>query len=147
VSTAHLQPVPGEFIKIATNVWTEPFWQATKEERLVVCQCSACGRMRTPPTPFCPSCQSQEINWKQLSGRGHVYSYTICHNRAPIPGVTPKMTYAPAVIELDDAPGVRLVANLVGMPASAVRIGLPVEITWQEAQGGWKVPLFRPVAA
>ncbi len=141
--TSKLGPVPGEHIKISTNQWTEPFWQAGKEDRLVVAQCAKCQVQRMPPTPFCPNCQSQELDWPQLSGRGTIYSYSICH-RSPFPGVVDNMTYVPIIVELDGAPGIRLVSNLVDATLDDLKIGLPVEILWNPIQDGWKVPLFRP---
>jgi uncharacterized OB-fold protein len=137
------QIIPGEFIKIATNVWTEPFWQAAKEGRLVGCKCAKCGQFRMPPSPFCPNCQSQEIDWTPLSGRGVVYSFSVCH-RSPFPGMTPEFTYVPAIVELPDAPGTRLCSNIVDVDSDDVHIGMDVEILWGDAQDGWKVPIFRP---
>ncbi|MDE2465770.1 MAG: hypothetical protein KGO02_18955 [Alphaproteobacteria bacterium] len=43
------QPISGDFIKIATNVWTEPFWQAAKEETLVAFWYAECRHLRIPP--------------------------------------------------------------------------------------------------
>lgn len=46
------QALPGETVHIATDPYTEPFWQAAKEDRLVAPQCGWCGAFRMPPTPF-----------------------------------------------------------------------------------------------
>ncbi len=135
--------LPGEHVHIGMDPWTEPFWQAAKERRLTAAQCGACGTFRMPPTPFCPNCQSQDTLWPTLSGRGTVYSFAIC-NRSPFPGVE-DFVYVPAVIDIDGAPGVRLVSNVVGVDPETVRIGMPVQVDWNDIAEGWKQPVFRVV--
>lgn len=133
--------IPGDHIQITTDTWTEPFWQAAKAERLTACQCGACGHFRMPPTAFCPSCQSQKVNWPTLPGTGTVFSFAIC-NKSPFPDV-PDFVYVPVVVDLDGAPGARLVSNLVGMPAEDVVIGMRVQVDWNDIRDGWKLPIFR----
>ena len=132
--------LPGEFIHITTDPWTEPFWQAAKEERLVAAQCECCATFRMPPTPYCPNCQSQTTKWPQLSGRGSIYSFAVC-DRSPYPGVE-DFTYIPVVVELDDAPGIRLVSNLIGVTPHEVFIGMPISVAFNPINEGWKYPIF-----
>jgi uncharacterized OB-fold protein len=133
--------LPGEHVHITTDPWTEPFWQAAKDGRLVAAQCAQCQTFRMPPTPFCPNCQSQKTEWPQLSGRGTVYSFAVC-NRSPFPGVE-DFVYIPVVVELDDAPGVRLVSDLVGIDPATVTIGMAVAVDWNPITEGWQQPIFR----
>src|SRR5690606_8390094 len=88
MSDVRATTLPAEAVRITTNSDTEPFWQHAKEGRLVALQCGACGHFRMPPTPFCPECQSTEKNWKELSGRGSVYSYAVIHGFPGIPDIT-----------------------------------------------------------
>jgi hypothetical protein len=135
--------VPGDHIRITTDAWTEPFWQAAKEHRLTAAQCGACGHFRMPPTAFCPACQSQDTRWPNLPGTGTVFSFAIC-TRSPFPDV-PDFVYIPVVVDLDGAPGARLVTNLVGVNAEDVAIGDKVQVDWNPIQGEWVLPIFRPV--
>ena len=135
--------IPGDHIAITTDTWTEPFWQAAKDRRLTACQCAKCGTFRMPPTPFCPECQSQETNWPALPGTGTVFSFAIC-NRSPYPDV-PDFVYVPVVVDLDGAPGARLVSNLAGLNAEDVKIGMKVQVDWNPIQDGWMLPIFKPL--
>lgn len=135
--------VPGDHIRITTDTWTEPFWQAAKEKRLTACQCAECGHFRMPPTPYCPECQSQNVNWPTLPGTATVFSFAIC-TRSPFPDVD-HFVYVPVVVDLDGAPGARLVSNLVGIAAEAVTIGMKVDVEWNDIQDGWRLPIFRPL--
>ncbi|HVV12692.1 Zn-ribbon domain-containing OB-fold protein [Amycolatopsis sp.] len=140
--TALATRLPGENVHIATDPYTEPFWQAAKEERLVAAKCGDCGTFRMPPTPFCPNCQSREVEWAQLSGRAVVFSFSVVHG---FPGL-PDITLVAAVLDLPDAPGARLVSNVVDVDPAKVEIGDEVEVVFSPIADGWKLPLFRPVA-
>ena len=136
------QRPPPELFKLSTNRWTQPFWDATKQHRLVAPQCGSCGSFRMPPTPFCPSCQSQSIEWIVLSGRGSVYSYTIVE-RGIVPGMEAHLPYVPAVIELDGAPGVRLISNVVDVDVADIHVGMAVAVVWDDHANGVAVPRFK----
>jgi uncharacterized OB-fold protein len=132
--------LPGEQIHIATSTDTEPFWQAAKEHRLTACQCAACGHFRMPPTPVCPECSSIERLWPTLPGTGTVFSFAIC-NRNPVTG--DPFVYVPVVVDLDGAPGARLISNVTGCDADDVHIGMAVAVEWTPINDGWVLPNFR----
>ncbi len=123
---------------------TLPWWQAAAEHRLVVQRCTACGHTRLPPAPVCPECRSAEADWKQVSGRGEVYTYTVVHR--PI-AAGQEFPFVIAVIALEDAGGVRMLSNLVGADPAAVEIGLPVELVWEDMSADLAIPRFRPRSA
>ena len=135
------QIIPGDHISITTDTCTEPFWQAAKEHKLTACQCADCGVFRMPPRPFCPECQSKNINWPELPGTATVYSYVVCH-RSPYPDLE-HFTYAPVVVDLDGAPGARLVSNLVDIDPDDIKIGMKVKVDWNPIKDGWVLPIFR----
>ena len=122
---------------------TLPFWQAAAEHRLVVQRCTACGHTRLPPAPLCPACRSADCDWKELSGRGEVYTYTTVHR--PI-AAGQKLPYVVAVIALEDAGGLRMISNLVGVEPEAVAIGVPVEVVWEDMGPELALPRFRPAS-
>jgi uncharacterized OB-fold protein len=126
------------------NATTLPFWQAAAEHRLVVQRCTACGHTRLPPAPVCPACRSADADWKELSGRGEVYTYTIVHRAIAAGQPLPTLI---AVIALEDAGGVRMISNLVGVDPGEVAIGMPVELVWEDMSADLSIPRFRPNAA
>lgn len=134
--------LPGEQIRITTNPDTEPYWQAAKEGRLTACQCGECNRFRMPPTAICPHCGSREKNWPALPGTATVFSYVVC-NKNPKTGED--YVYVPVVVDLDGAPGARLNANVTGVDADDVHIGMKVTVEWTSIQDGWVLPNFRKV--
>lgn len=123
------------------DVITLPWWQAASEHRLVVQRCAACGHTRLPPSPVCPECRSAESDWKEVSGRGEVYTYTFVH-RAIASGQ--ELPFVIAVIALEDAGGLRIISNLVGAKPDELEIGLPVEVVWEDMSEDLAIPRFRP---
>jgi uncharacterized OB-fold protein len=132
--------LPGEQVLIETDGFTEPFWQAASEDRLVAPRCARCGRFRLPPTPFCPSCQSDDVDWVTLSGDATVYSYAVVRG---LPWL-PDLTLVPVVVELPDAPGARLVSNVVRVSPDHVHIGMRLKVVFDGIAGGRKIPHFTP---
>ncbi len=138
-----LHTPPPEWIHINPDHWTQPFWEAAADHRLVCARCGVCGTFRLPPSPFCPRCQSQEVEWPELSGRGTVFTYTIVHHPV-LPDLVESVPYAVAAVDLEEAIGVRLLGNLVGIDSADIRVGMAVELEWADVRAGLSVPRFRP---
>jgi uncharacterized OB-fold protein len=137
---------PAALFDLAVDRWTAPFWEAAREHRLVAARCADCGAFRMPATPFCPGCLSQAIDWTELSGLGTVFSYTVVR-RAITPEMEGALPYVPALIDLDGAPGARLIAAVVGVPVEAVTVGARVRVSWEDRPDGVSVPRFTLVPA
>lgn len=131
---------PNALFQLSTDQWTRPFWEAAARRQLTVSSCAACGTCRMPPTPFCPACQSQKIDWRMLTGLGTIYSYTVVR-RAILPDMDDCLPYVPAVIEVDGGGGTRLISNVVDAPLSAIAIAARVTVVWDDV-GGVIVPRF-----
>lgn len=137
------QALPGDQVRITTDPSTEPFWTAAQEDRLVAPKCADCGTFRLPPTVFCPNCQSRAVDWVQLSGQAEVFSFSVIRG---FPGL-PDITLVAAVLDLPDAPGARLVSDIVEVDPADVHIGMKVQVLFSPIADGWKLPLFRPAAS
>jgi uncharacterized OB-fold protein len=118
---------------------TKPFWDAAKRGALVRQVCDQCGRNFFTPRLACPYCLSEEWAWEESSGRGEVYSFTVCH-RAPEPGFA--VPYVLAIIDLEE--GWSMLSNVVDCSPHDLRLGWPVEATWQQKANGLSLPVFRP---
>ncbi len=121
---------------------TEPFFAAGEEGRLLLATCAACGEVRLPTSPTCPTCLGEGFEWNEVSGRGTVYTFAIMHQRYH-PAWEPDLPYNIAVVELDEGP--RMPANIIGVANDEIIVGMPVEVAW-EREGDAPVPRFRPVA-
>lgn len=135
--------LPADMPAPAVTRETLPFWQAAAEHRLVIQSCAACGQVRHPPGPTCPACRSFDHRWTEVAGSGVVYTYTIVH-QAFVPSLAGFVPYVVAAVQLDDAPAVRLITNLVDVDPARVAVGLAVELVWDDVRPGLALPRFRP---
>jgi uncharacterized OB-fold protein len=115
------------------------FWTAGAEGRLRICRCLACERYIHPPLPRCPSCGGS-VAPAEVSGRARIASFTLNHQQW-LPGLP--VPYAFAAVELIEQAELYLFTNIVGCPVDDIRIGLPVEVEFQQ-QGDVFLPLFKP---
>ena len=118
----------------------EPFWDATREGRLLLQWCAACARPVWYPREVCPQCLGSTLEWRESPGRGVVYACTVEHKAQTRALAAP---YVVALVELDE--GVRLLSNVVGSPPERVAVGDRVRITWEPLPDGRRLPLFEPV--
>lgn len=125
-SSKYLLPAPVVF------PGDEPFWEAAAEGRLLVKHCPKCDRSHYYPRKHCPLCGHHETHWREVSGRGTVYSFSIM-GRAARPT-------APAIIELEEGP--RLSTVVVDADVHALRIDDPVTLRFLPAEGGKRAVAF-----
>lgn len=119
---------------------TRPYWEAARDERLVMQRCDACGSMQYPPDLVCNNCQSADRHFEEVSGRGTVYSHAV-YTRSFSAGF--EAPYVLALVDLEDHPELRMLTNIVETDPEKVEIGMPVEVVF-ESRGEWKIPQFRP---
>lgn len=108
-----------------------PFWEGTRQHRLLVQRCRACGTFQFGPEWICHACRADDLDWHQCSGRGKVYAFErVWH--AVHAALKERLPYLVVLVELPDAGNVRMVGNLLGDPLQEVRIGDDVEVVWED---------------
>src|ERR1700722_11257634 len=94
------------------SVESAPFWEGASAGELRIQACSRCKRLRFPPRPMCPWCQSTERHWPLMSGRGTIWSFVVAHPPL-LPGYAELSPYNVVTIAIDDDPKIRILGNLV----------------------------------
>ena len=133
-----LQPLA----QIHPDARTRGFWDACRRRELRFQRCTDCGAFRHPPLGGCPHCASAASEWVAVKGPARVFSYTIVHHAA-VPALAGDVPYNVVVVEFDDAPGARLISNLVGTPKEELRIGMELELFLDEVGPEVLLPRFR----
>ena len=119
----------------------KPFWDALRAHRLEVQRCGN-GHLRFIPTEICPRCGSQGWTWQQVGGCGKIYTFTVVH-RAPTPAYQADAPYVLAHVELDEGP--RMIGTLIRCDPADVRIGMPVEVVFEDVSDRWTLYKFAPI--
>ena len=120
---------------------TQPYWDAAREERLLIRRCGACGDTHFYPRRFCPSCWSDDVAWEQASGNATLYTWSVVHSN-DLPPFGEKVPYVAAVVDLAEGP--RMMTNVVDCDADALRIGMELTVAFDARTDDVTVPVFRP---
>ena len=128
----------------AADELSQPFWEAAKQHRLVIQRCQECGYFNHPPRPACDACQSQQLQFESVSGRGTIYSFTVMY-QPNIAGFEDQIPYVNILVELEEQPLLFMVANLPGSERDKVRIGRRVEAYLEDVNDEITLPQFRLV--
>jgi uncharacterized protein len=119
---------------------SQPWWDATRERRLVVQRCTTCGHHQHYPRPVCLACAGTELGFVDAAGTGRVHAFTVVH-RAPTPEFEPP--YVVALVRLDE--GVTLLTNVIDCAPDDMRAEERVTVDWQPLHDGRHLPVFRPL--
>ncbi len=138
-TTANQAARPG----VVADEASAPFFEGAAAGVLRLKRCSACQRWLNPAAFLCSNCLSDQLDWAEASGRGVLYTFGIVHQLYD-PGFAPEIPYNVAVVQLEEGP--RLNTNIVGCPNESLRVGMPVQVTFEPIAGGVTVPKFKPPA-
>ena len=94
-------------------------------------RCNDCSAWVFYPRSRCSSCLSDALEWREVSGRGTLYTYTIARQPTS-PHFASEVPQRLAVVELDE--GVRLTTTFVDVADDAIEIGMLLE------------PVFEPIS-
>ena len=120
---------------------SQPFFDAAQRGVLMVRRCSSCGAFQAPVVESCPECLRDDLAWVEVSGRGTLFTFGVMHQNYH-PGFTAELPYNVAVVELEEGP--RLNTNVVGAPNEQLEVGMALEVTFEDAGEGVRLPKFRP---
>ncbi len=117
-----------------------PFWEATRRHELCLQRCADCGHFCYPPGPLCPECLSERSDWMRVGGRGTVTTWVVFHQKY-FASFAADLPYHVVQVQLDEGP--RLTTNLVDVPNTDLRIGMRVEVVFDDVTAEITLPRFR----
>ena len=119
------------------------FWDGCNNHELVIQRCADCGAYRHPPEVICNKCLSFNSRWERVSGKGVIFT---CINVVypPHPALKERVPFNVVIVELPDAPGVRMVGNVVDCTYEDIEIGMPVQVHFEDhPEEGVILPLWK----
>jgi len=106
-----------------------PYYEALARGEFALPACSVCGAWQWYPFEFVKCHAKAQLEWRPVTRRGTVFSYTIVH-RGFLPnaerGAEP---YVAALVELDGVDGVRIPSLLVNLGERTPEIGMRVRLS------------------
>ncbi len=120
---------------------SQPFWDALRDERIVVQHCNACDQWVHYPRSRCSHCLSDQLEFRPVDGAAVVYTFTVARQAtaAPFADEVPQII---TIVELDE--GVRFTTNLVDVAPEDVRVGMRVTPVFDHGSDGRTLLRYRP---
>ena len=137
IMSAYKKPLP------EIQPFTEPFWEATKQRKLLVQTCKSCGARIFFPRRQCPECWSTDLDWMEASGKATIFAFSVTYE-----GVEEMFVDdLPIILAWVDLPeGIRMQTNIIDCDPDSVEIGQEVEVVFKDVTDEITLPYFRPVA-
>ena len=102
---------------------SEPFWTGLSEGRLMIQYSPSSDKWVFYPRALAPGTLADDLEWRQVSGLGTVYTFTVAR-RPTAPPWSDAVPQIIAVVEVAD--GARIPTELVDVDPDAVKVGMPV---------------------
>ncbi|WP_333605681.1 Zn-ribbon domain-containing OB-fold protein [Novosphingobium sp.] len=120
--------------------FSKPFWDGTRDRKLLLQYCRATGQYQFYPRPVSLFTGRTDIEWREVSGRGQIFAFTVAHvARPPFAGHTPFLI---ATVTLDE--GVNVVGDIINCPIEQIAIGMRVRPAWAPLPDGTNLLMFQP---
>ncbi len=116
---------------ISADIAMDAYWEAANKGTLLLKKCADCGEIHYYPRTICPFCMSDNTDWVEASGNGHIYSWSV--QRKPEPA------FAIAFVTLEEGP--TILTNIVDTDLETLSINQPVKLKF-ETREDQPVPVF-----
>ncbi len=122
--------------------YAKDFEAFCRQHELRFQRCQDCGAWRHPPRLMCGMCHSFRWEWSPTRGRGSIYSWTTVF-QALDPAFANDVPYSVAIVGLDEGP--RLATWITGVSHDQLRVGMPVEVWFDNISDEVALPKFKPI--
>jgi uncharacterized OB-fold protein len=133
---AQVRPLP----KTGSYLDTSEYWAGARQGKLMLQYCTEAGRFQHYPRPVSLFTGRKSIEWREASGRGTIYSWTIA--RVAWPGNEHRVPLICAYVDLEE--GVRFLCNVVDCNEEDIFIGMRVVVRWDGLSDEISYPDFAP---
>jgi uncharacterized protein len=122
------------------RTFSKAYWDATRDKKLLVQYDTRSGKYQFFPRVNSIYNGRRELEWREVTGKGQVFSYTIAHRaRPPFQGHEP---FAIGLVTLDE--GVNVMGNIVHCTREQLKIGMRVKPFWAPLANGTHLLMFEP---
>jgi uncharacterized OB-fold protein len=111
---------------------SQPFWDGLREHKVRVQYSPSTGQWVFYPRSLAPRTLAADLEWREVSGKGTVYTYTIAR-RPTAPPWEDALPQLLAVVELDEGP--KLTTELVNVEPEKIKVGMRVRPVFDDIPG------------
>ena len=115
------------------------YWDSANDKKLMVQYSIETEEYFLYSKQLTNAANSNKIEWRQVSGKGEIYSFTIVYAPAG-PAFKEDTPYIVASIKLDE--GARIISNILTNEIEKVAIGNRVKVVFEKQNDGFVIPKF-----
>ncbi len=120
------------------GIYDRKMWEFIANRNWHLQSCCDCGAFQYPPAPGCSVCLSTKLEWKPVSGKARIISWTIFHKQYLAAYPAP---YNVVAVRLEEGPV--FISNIEGPTPEASWIGANVQLVYATMPDGFILPRFR----
>jgi uncharacterized protein len=102
----------------------QPFWDALAEHRVRIQYSPSAARYVFYPRVLAPGTLADDLEWREISGAGSLYTFTVCH-RPVSPHFADDVPQVLAVVKWDEGP--HFSTEIVNADPSRLTVGMRVK--------------------
>jgi len=120
------------------DITIQSYLEYIANKKLMGSKCKKCNAMYVPPRKLCIKCNSTDMEWVEMSGKGKVAAFSCIGVGTTFmaeKGYSMKKPYCFSVIKLDEGPMIS--GQLIGVDESkpeTIKIDTPVKVTFIETE-------------
>tara|TARA_B100001996_G_C18276259_1_gene445111 strand:+ start:142 stop:549 length:408 start_codon:yes stop_codon:yes gene_type:complete len=122
------------------DVDSKTYWEAARDKKLMVQYSLDTKEYFLYSKQLTNAANSKNIEWRQVSGKGKIYSFTIVHAPAG-PAFKDEIPYVVASIELEE--GARIISNILTDDVESISIGDKVKVFFEKQDDNFSIPKFK----
>jgi uncharacterized protein len=119
---------------------SKTYWEAAKNNKLMVQYSPETKEYFLYSKQLTSIKNSKNIEWREVSGKGTIYSFTVIHVPAG-PAFLEDTPYVVASITLDE--GARIISNILTDNVNTISIGDKVKVIYEKQNDGFIIPKFK----
>lgn len=124
---------------VVRDDFSAPFFEATREGRLLLRYSPSSGEWSEPAARFCSVSQAADLEWREASGRGELVSWTVKPGRTKDGVTTPDVVIG--IVETEEGPWLSL--WLPEVEQGRLKVGARVTIDFVQPEGSEHLPVAR----
>ena len=118
---------------------SKTYWEAAKSNKLMIQHSIDTNEYFLYSKQLTNAQDSNNIEWKEVSGLGEIYSYTVIHASAG-PAFANEVPYVVASITLNE--GARIISNIITNNIDDISIGDKVKTIFDKQDDEFTIPKF-----
>lgn len=121
---------------------TAGYWEGFEHREIRLPQCRDCEAFHWYPKYRCPECGSEQVDWTAISGDATLFTWVGVEYHFHLPFLRDEVPFDTGLVCPVEDESIRLVAAVRTPGGSPPEIGMELEVTFVDGNGGTPIPVY-----